>query len=262
MKLRFAIVLPVAMLVSFSAMLASPGAEAADAGDKATPAMQHANKAIGDTIIQIAAVTQEIAQLASTTAIVAPRTSQSNTPAETASPTPVAKSAAPPAPSKAATAKPVGAPGKKAGAEPTKEAAAKHAAKDKLAEKTSAKARRERLAAAEAKPMMVRCVGKSETGSAAWYGGRYVGRRTSSGERLDRIHATAAHRTLPLNSLARVTNLHNGRSVIVRVTDRGPVSESLLIDMSPRAAEQLAMLDAGIVPVRVEQVVEVASDDK
>ena len=119
-----------------------------------------------------------------------------------------------------------------------------------------------RVAAAEAKPLCVRAVGKAETGTAAWYGGRYVGRRTSSGERLDTIHATAAHRTLPLNSLARVTNLDNGRSVVVRVTDRGPVSESLLIDMSPRAADELHMKEAGLVPVRVEQVVEVPPDSQ
>ncbi len=66
--------------------------------------------------------------------------------------------------------------------------------------------------------------GEPEVGRASWYGGRHLGRRTASGERLDSIHNTAAHRSLPLNSLVRVTNLDNGRSVIVRVTDRGPVS--------------------------------------
>ena len=69
------------------------------------------------------------------------------------------------------------------------------------------------------------------------------------------IHNTAAHRTLPLQSLARVTNLDNGPSVIVRVTDRGPVSRDLVIDLSPSAAEALDMKDAGIVPVSVEPVV-------
>lgn len=110
--------------------------------------------------------------------------------------------------------------------------------------------------------MCVRSVGNAETGTAAWYGAGYVGRRTSSGERLDTIHPTAAHRTLPLNSLARVTNLANGRSVVVRVTDRGPISASLLIDMSPKAADELQMRQAGLVPVRVEQVVEVPVDPK
>jgi rare lipoprotein A len=131
-------------------------------------------------------------------------------------------------------------------------------AKAKLAEKSS----RRRDQAAEAATPCVRPIGKAETGTAAWYGGRYVGRRTTSGSRLDTIHPTAAHRTLPLNSLARVTNLDNGRSVVVRVTDRGPISASLLIDMSPRAADDLQMKHAGVVPVRVEQVVEVPTDTK
>src|SRR6202050_4331100 len=108
------------------------------------------------------------------------------------------------------------------------------------------------------KVVQVKTVGRCQMGTAAWYGGHYVGQRTSNGERLDGIHATAAHRTLPLNSLVRVTNLKNGRSVVVRITDRGPVSESLLIDVSPKAAEQLAMKDAGIVPVSIEQVVQVS----
>jgi rare lipoprotein A len=98
-------------------------------------------------------------------------------------------------------------------------------------------------------------VGTHETGSAAWYGPRHLGHRTASGDRLDAVRATAAHRSLPLNSLARVTNLKNGRSVVVKVTDRGPWSPNLLIDVSPKAADELDMKRAGIVPVRVEAVV-------
>lgn len=134
-----------------------------------------------------------------------------------------------------------------------------HAAKPEQPASVNAR-RHAKLAAAEPKPVAVRPVGKAERGTAAWYGGRYVGRRTSNGERLDAVHATAAHRTLPLNSLARVTNLRNGRSIVVRVTDRGPVSNSLLIDMSPRAADELRMKAAGLVEVMVEQVVEVPPD--
>jgi rare lipoprotein A len=122
--------------------------------------------------------------------------------------------------------------------------------------------RHEQVAEAAAQPMQVHAVGKCQTGRAAWYGGSYLGRRTSSGERLDTIHPTAAHRSLPLNSLARVTNLRNGRSVVVRVTDRGPINHSLLIDMSPRAADELRMKEAGLVPVRVEQVVEVPPNSR
>ena len=101
----------------------------------------------------------------------------------------------------------------------------------------------------------LQAVGSQETGSAAWYGPRHLGHRTASGARLDDIHATAAHRSLPLNSLARVTNLKNGRSVIVKVTDRGPWSRNLLIDVSPKAADELDMKRSGIVPVKVEPVI-------
>ena len=97
-------------------------------------------------------------------------------------------------------------------------------------------------------------IGQREVGAAAWYGGRHIGRRTASGERLDAVHLTAAHRSLPLHSLVRVTNLTNGRSVVVRITDRGPVSHSLLIDVSPGVADELDMRRAGIVSVAVEPV--------
>lgn len=105
----------------------------------------------------------------------------------------------------------------------------------------------------------VRVIGQREIGSAAWYGGRHLGRRTASGERLDAVRATAAHRSLPLHSLVRVTNLNNGRSVIAKITDRGPVSRSLLIDVSPRVAEELDMKRAGIASVAVEPVAPMAS---
>jgi rare lipoprotein A len=100
----------------------------------------------------------------------------------------------------------------------------------------------------------VRVIGRREVGSAAWYGGRHIGRRTASGERLDAVHATAAHRSLPLDTLVRVTNLRNGRSVIAKINDRGPVSHSLLIDVSPRAAAALDMLHSGIAQVTIEPV--------
>jgi rare lipoprotein A len=97
-------------------------------------------------------------------------------------------------------------------------------------------------------------IGQREIGSAAWYGGHHIGRRTASGDRLDAVHATAAHRSLPLRSLVRVTNLSNGRSVVARINDRGPVSRSLLIDVSPSVADELDMKRAGIVRVAVEPV--------
>lgn len=99
-----------------------------------------------------------------------------------------------------------------------------------------------------------RPAGARQIGRAAWYGGQHVGMRTASGTVLDTIHPTAAHRTLPLNSLARVTNMKNGRSVVVVVNDRGPMSPSLIIDLSPNAAQILDMVHDGIVPVSVEPV--------
>lgn len=101
-------------------------------------------------------------------------------------------------------------------------------------------------------PVMV--AGTREIGRAAWYGGRRIGRRTASGERLDAIHATAAHRSLPLYSLVKVTNLNNGRSVIATINDRGPASHSLLIDLSPRAAAALDMMHSGLANVSVVPV--------
>jgi rare lipoprotein A len=97
-------------------------------------------------------------------------------------------------------------------------------------------------------------VGPRQIGRAAWYGGFHVGLQTASGAVLDTVHPTAAHRTLPLNTLVRVTNMKNGRSVVVLVNDRGPVSPSLIIDLSPRAAQALDMIQDGIVPVSVEPV--------
>lgn len=105
----------------------------------------------------------------------------------------------------------------------------------------------------------LRVIGPREVGRAAWYGGRHLGERTASGERLDAIHATAAHRSLPLHSLVRVTNLANGRSAVATINDRGPVSRSLLIDLSPRVADELDMKRAGIARVAIEPVTQTAA---
>ena len=85
---------------------------------------------------------------------------------------------------------------------------------------------------------------------AAWY--NWVGSRTSTGELLDTITATAAHRTLTLGSFARVTSLETGRSVIVRINDRGPHVYRFIIDLSPRAADELDMRRAGVASVVIE----------
>jgi rare lipoprotein A len=79
-----------------------------------------------------------------------------------------------------------------------------------------------------------------------------VGKRTASGERLDTVTPTAAHRSLPLNSHAKVTNLENGRSVIVKINDRGPYARGRILDLSPRAADALDMKHARLVAVAVD----------
>jgi|SRR6516225_9033265 len=87
-------------------------------------------------------------------------------------------------------------------------------------------------------------------GKAARY--NLVGKRTASGERLDTVTPTAAHRSLPLNSHAKVTNLENGRSVIVKINDRGPYARGRILDLSPRAADALDMKHARLVAVAVD----------
>ena len=94
--------------------------------------------------------------------------------------------------------------------------------------------------------------GGREIGKAAWY--NMVGSHTSTGERLDTVTATAAHRTLPLSSYAKVTNLNSGRSVIVRINDRGPWTRRFIIDLSPRAADELDVRRTGVATVMVEPI--------
>ena len=93
--------------------------------------------------------------------------------------------------------------------------------------------------------------GYHEQGIASWYGRKFHGRPTSSREPYDMYAMTAAHRTLPLPSWVRVTNLRNGKSVVVRINDRGPFVANRLIDLSYAAALALDMIDAGTVPVEV-----------
>ncbi len=90
-----------------------------------------------------------------------------------------------------------------------------------------------------------------EEGVASYYSDRYHGRKTASGAIHDQSAMTAAHRTLPFGTRVRVRNLENGREVVVQITDRGPFVKGRVIDLSRRAAEQLKMVNSGIVPVRV-----------
>lgn len=91
-----------------------------------------------------------------------------------------------------------------------------------------------------------------ENGMASWYGREHAGSRTANGEIFKPRRLTAAHRTLPFDTVVRVTNLKNHRHVVVRINDRGPYVQGRIIDLSQRAAKKLDMLDDGIVPARVE----------
>jgi rare lipoprotein A len=93
-----------------------------------------------------------------------------------------------------------------------------------------------------------------QVGTASWYGKFFQGRATASGVPYDENQLTCAHRTLPLGSVLRVTNLENNRSVVVTVNDRGPVPESRVIDLSHAAANALGFSDRGLAPVKVELI--------
>jgi rare lipoprotein A len=98
-------------------------------------------------------------------------------------------------------------------------------------------------------------VAKEETGNAVYYSDKLIGRPLTSGEKYDRNALTAAHRTLPLGTTIRVTNLKNKKSVVVRINDRGPHgSKSDILDLSGRAAEELDMIKDGRVKVKLEVV--------
>jgi rare lipoprotein A len=92
----------------------------------------------------------------------------------------------------------------------------------------------------------------SEDGIASWYGPDFHGKQTANGERYDMYAMTAAHKVLPFGTMVRVTSLENGKSVVVRINDRGPFVENRIIDLSKSAGEQLAMLEKGTMRVRIE----------
>lgn len=94
--------------------------------------------------------------------------------------------------------------------------------------------------------------GYTEEGNASWYGEPFNGRRASNGEIYDMYKLTAAHRTLPFDTMVRVTNLGNGKSTTVRITDRGPFVENRIIDLSLAAAREIDLVGPGVAPVRVE----------
>ncbi len=91
-------------------------------------------------------------------------------------------------------------------------------------------------------------------GYASWYGGKFHGRLTSSGEVFDTNDMTAAHRSLPFGTMVKVTNLDNGKSAVVKINDRGPFVEGRIIDLSRAAAEEIDMLGQGVARVSLEIV--------
>lgn len=93
-----------------------------------------------------------------------------------------------------------------------------------------------------------------EVGMASWYGPNFHGKSTANGETYDQNELTAAHKTLPFNTVVKVTNLENGKSVAVRINDRGPYVGNRVIDVSRAAAEQLEMIGPGTAEVRLELV--------
>lgn len=94
-------------------------------------------------------------------------------------------------------------------------------------------------------------IASSFSGRASWYGPGFHGRLTANGERYNQNAMTAAHRSLRFGTKVRVTNLNNGRSVIVRINDRGPFIKGRVIDLSAAAAQSLNMIHSGVAPVQV-----------
>jgi rare lipoprotein A len=91
-----------------------------------------------------------------------------------------------------------------------------------------------------------------QTGTASWYGAQHQGKQTASGAKFDQAELTAAHPSLPFGSKIKVTNLANGKSVEVEITDRGPFAGNRIIDLSQAAAKVLEMIDSGTATVRLE----------
>src|ERR1700736_6566790 len=94
--------------------------------------------------------------------------------------------------------------------------------------------------------------GYTEQGNASWYGNPFHGRHASNGEVYDMYKLTAAHRTLPFETMVRVTNLNNGKSTVVRITDRGPFVDNRILDLSLAAAREIEAVGPGVVPIRLE----------
>lgn len=116
-----------------------------------------------------------------------------------------------------------------------------------------AKAKKHRSAKAHARTKRAHkaSAGGGYSGMASWYGGKFHGRKTASGERYNQGAMTAAHKTLPFGTRVRVTHARTGNSVVVRINDRGPFIRGRIIDLSRAAASQIGLTATGVAPVRV-----------
>ncbi len=94
-------------------------------------------------------------------------------------------------------------------------------------------------------------IAQSFSGKASWYGGKFHGRRTASGEIFNQNALTAAHRYLPFGTRVKVTNVNNGRSVIVKINDRGPFVKGRVIELSAAAARSIGLINVGVAPVQI-----------
>jgi rare lipoprotein A len=92
----------------------------------------------------------------------------------------------------------------------------------------------------------------TESGKASYYADKFEGRKTASGETFHQSAMTAAHRTLPFGTKVKVINLANGRSVKVKINDRGPFAQGRIIDLSKKAARKLGIVDTGVAPVDIK----------
>ena len=91
-----------------------------------------------------------------------------------------------------------------------------------------------------------------QTGNASWYGGKFQGRKTANGEIFDTYKYTAAHKTLPFDTIVKVKNLENGKTTVVRINDRGPFVAGRIIDLSYAAAKDIDMIKSGVAKVSLE----------
>jgi rare lipoprotein A len=119
---------------------------------------------------------------------------------------------------------------------------------------TGASVQKTSVEADNRKPPPKRRVKHALNGTASWYGPGFHGKKTASGEIYDQTKLTAAHKTLPLGTKARVTNLENGNAVEVEINDRGPFVKGRIIDLSRAAAGILGLVEDGVAPVKVEVI--------